>query len=217
MPPDSNSDWNERLIVFLKAPRPGHVKTRLAPALGEHGAAQAHRTLVETLLHRLAELPRLELRFAPDDAAPEIAPFRRNAWSLSPQGPGDLGARLVAAFDDAFAAGAERVAIIGSDCPEVSLCDIETAFAALRTDDLVLGPALDGGYWLIGLRRPTPELFSAMPWSTDRVSAETCTRAARLRLRLQILRELRDIDKPADWTAFLSRQTPLESPTLVHR
>ncbi len=196
----------DRLLIFLKAPRPGLAKTRLAAALGSAGAAHAHRLLVETLLHRLAEIPSLELRFATDDAADEIKPWLRAAWTLAPQGSGDLGARLTAAFAAAFASGAERVVIIGSDCPDVSVCDIEFAWSALHTNDVVLGPATDGGYWLIGLRRPAPELFTAMPWSTNQVLAETCARCARLRLRLQFLRELTDIDEPADWHAFLARQ-----------
>ena len=195
----------DRLLLFLKAPRPGLVKTRLAAALGPAGAAHAYRLLVEVLLHRFAEIPSLELRFAPDDAADEIKPWLRAAWTLAPQGPGDLGARLTTAFAAAFASGAERVVIIGSDCPDVSVCDVEFAWSALHTHDVVLGPATDGGYWLIGLRRPVPELFTAMPWSTPQVFAETCARCARHGLRLQLLRELTDIDEPADWQAFTSR------------
>ncbi len=198
---------HDRLLLFLKAPRPGQVKTRLAVALGLEGAAHAHRQLVETLVHRLTEIPALELRFAPDDAVAEIQPWLRPGWTTAPQGPGDLGQRLTSAFAAAFATGAERVVIIGSDCPDVSVCDIEFAWSALHTNDVVLGPATDGGYWLIGLRRPAPELFTAMPWSTAQVFAETCARRARHRLRLQLLRELTDIDEPADWQAFTTRQT----------
>ncbi len=197
---------SERLLIFLKAPRPGHVKTRLAAALGPERAAEAYRQLLGTLLHRLAELPSAELRFAPDDAAPEIQPWLHPGWTRSPQGPGDLGQRLTNAFAATFASGAERVVIIGSDCPDVSVCDIEFAWSALHTNDVVLGPATDGGYWLIGLRRPAPELFTAMPWSTPQVFAETCARCARHRLRLQLLRELTDIDEPADWLSFTARQ-----------
>ena len=196
----------DRLLIFLKAPRPGHVKTRLAAALGPERATEAYRFLVETLLHRLAELPTAELRFAPDDAAAEIRAWLHPGWTLAPQGPGDLGQRLTTAFAAAFADGAERVVIIGSDCPDVSVCDIEFAWSALHTNDVVLGPATDGGYWLIGLRHPAPELFTAMPWSTPQVFAETCARCARHRLRLQLLRELTDIDEPADWQSFTARQ-----------
>ena len=201
----------DRLLLFLKAPRPGLVKTRLAVQLGDAGAARAHRTLVETLLHRLAEIPALELHFTPDDAATEIRPWLRPGWTTAPQGPGDLGQRLTSAFASAFANGAERVVIIGSDCPDVSVCDIEFAWSALHTNDVVLGPATDGGYWLIGLRRPAPELFTAMPWSTPQVFTETCTRCACHGLRLQLLRELTDIDEPAEWEAFAARNAPATS------
>ncbi len=200
----------DRLLVFLKAPRPGFVKTRLAAQLGPAAALAAYRTLVATLLHRLADLPAAELRFTPDDAAAEISGWLRPGWTAAPQGEGDLGQRLSAAFDAAFASGAERVVIIGSDCPDVSLCDLEFAGSALHHHDVVLGPATDGGYWLIGLRRRAPELFTAMPWSTDRVFAETRARCQRLNLRLQILRELTDIDEPADWEAFTTR--PVAAP-----
>ena len=202
----------ERLLIFLKAPRAGFVKTRLAAQLGNAAALAVYRTLVETLLHRLAELPAAELRFAPDDAAPEIRAWLRPGWTAAPQGHGDLGQRLIAAFDSTFADGAERVVIIGSDCPDVSLCDLESAWAALHHHDVVLGPATDGGYWLIGLRRRAPELFTDMPWSTNRVFAETCARCQRLHLRVQMLRELADVDEPADWEAFLARNAPLPTP-----
>ena len=206
----------DRLRIFLKAPRPGQVKTRLAAALGPEGAAHAHRLLVETLLHRLTEIPSLELRFSPDDAADEIKPWLRAAWTLAPQGPGDLGQRLTSAFATAFADGAERVVIIGSDCPDVSVCDVEFAWSALHTHDVVLGPATDGGYWLIGLRRPAPELFTAIPWSTPQVFAETSARCARHALRLQLLRELTDIDEPADWQSFLARHVTATNPAPHH-
>ena len=198
----------ERLLIFLKAPRLGFVKTRLAAQLGPVGALHAYRTLVELLLHRLAELPAAELRFTPDDASAEIQAWLHPGWTAAPQGDGDLGQRLIAAFDSAFASEAERVVVIGSDCPDVSLCDLESAWSALRANDVVIGPATDGGYWLIGLRRRAPELFTEMPWSTNRVFAETCDRCQRLNLRLQLLRELTDVDEPADWEAFRARHTP---------
>ena len=206
----------ERLLVFLKAPRVGFVKTRLATQLGNAAALVAYRTLVETLLHRLAEVPAAELRFTPDDASAEIQGWLRPGWTAALQGDGDLGQRLSAAFDSAFASGAERVVIIGSDCPDVSLCDLECAWSALRANDAVVGPATDGGYWLIGLRRRAPELFTAMPWSTNRVFAETCARCQRLNLRLQLLRELTDVDEPADWEAFRARHTPRVTSTTEH-
>lgn len=193
----------ERLILFLKAPRPGFVKTRLASALGPEAACAAHRRLLEELLPRLANLPEVELRFAPDDARPEIAPWLRPGWTAVPQGSGDLGARLTRATREAFAAGAARVVVIGSDCPRVTADDIQSAWAALGEHDVVLGPAKDGGYWLVALRRPEPRLFEDITWSTGAVLAQTQTQARAAGLSVKLLRELSDVDTPEDWQRFL--------------
>jgi len=128
------------------------VKTRLAAGMGSTAALQAYERLVETLLAGLATLPEAELRFAPDDAANEVSRWLRDGWSSHGQGTGDLGERLCRAFLDAFASGARRVVVIGSDCPDVTPAEIEAAWAALERHDVALGPATDGGYWLIGLR-----------------------------------------------------------------
>src|SRR5262249_38381516 len=140
------------LIIFLKAPRVGTVKTRLASALGPEAACAAYRCLVTTLLDQLDGLKNVQLRFTPDEAQDEIRPWRRARWTLAPQGSGDLGTRLGTAFREAFAAGWQRVAIIGSDCPYVQRSDVNEAWTALENNDVVVGPAVDGGYWLIGLR-----------------------------------------------------------------
>src|SRR5436189_1293071 len=143
----------DKLIVFVKAPRPGAVKTRLAKAIGAPAAGAAYRRLVETLLHQLQGVGGVELCFSPDDASGEVQHWLKEGWSSSPQGGGDLGQRLQSAFQRAFHAGAKRVAIIGSDCPAVSVGDIRKAWDGLQMHDVVLGPATDGGYWLIGLRQ----------------------------------------------------------------
>lgn len=194
-----------RLVVFLKAPRPGSVKTRLAETLGADGACAAYRQLVERLLANLAPLPAVELCFTPPDASSEINPWLRIEWAACPQSEGDLGERLHAAFTEHFLSEAERVVIIGSDCPAVTAADIEDAWVKLEGHDVVLGPALDGGYWLIGLRAPQPGLFTAMPWSTDAVFGETMRRARESGLRVATLRELSDVDTAADWERWRKR------------
>jgi rSAM/selenodomain-associated transferase 1 len=196
----------EKLIIFLKAPRPGLVKTRLAAVIGPQAACVAYRKLVELLLDQLRELPFVELKHSPDDATSEIAPWLAADWNCRPQGSGDLGERLRAAFDDAFAQGAERVAVIGSDCPYVTPEDIRAAWSALSRCDVVLGPAGDGGYWLIGLRRVQPELFHDIPWSTDQVLHATMTRIQSAGLSVHLLRTLEDVDTEADWRRFLARR-----------
>jgi hypothetical protein len=193
---------DERLVVFVKAPRPGQVKTRLATTLGAAAAATAYRALTERVLANVRELPGVELRFAPDDALAEIQPWLQPGRHARPQGEGDLGTRLERAFAEAFADGARRVVLIGSDCPAVTASDIRAAWHTLDDADLVLGPALDGGYWLIGLSQPQPALFHEIPWSTDAVFAFTRQRARELRLRTALLRELADVDTLEDWMAF---------------
>jgi len=193
-----------KLIIFVKAPRLGNVKTRLAESIGDHAACAAYQTLVTRLVENLDRLPGVELRFSPDDAAEEIRPWLRHDWQLSPQGPGDLGAKLNRAIQESFAAGAKRVVVIGSDCPAIVAADIEMAWATLATHDVVLGPATDGGYWLIGLRQPQPNFFQNIPWSTERVFETTLARAREAKLSIHRLRTLSDVDLIEDWEDFLS-------------
>jgi rSAM/selenodomain-associated transferase 1 len=195
----------DQLIVFVKAPRPGFVKTRLAAALGPDEAAAAYRALAERLFAHLAGLTEVELRYTPDEALYEIQPWLRDGWRAQPQGAGDLGERLTRATEHAFVAAARRVAVIGSDCPDVSEADVRAAWLALAENDVALGPASDGGYWLVALREPQPGLFARMPWSTDEVLATTLERAEALGLKVALLRTLSDVDTAEDWERFRAR------------
>lgn len=190
------------LIVFVKAPRVGMVKTRLAAEIGAPAARDAYRALLRAVLLRIESIENVQLRYSPDDAVAEISRWLKPSWTSAAQGKGDLGERLTRAFAEAFGSGASRVVVIGSDCPWMNADDVEQAWRALESNDLVLGPATDGGYWLIGLRAPAPELFSNMEWSTATVLRETLRRARDRSLRVQLLRELRDVDTLEDWQAF---------------
>lgn len=192
----------EKLLVFLKAARRGSVKTRLAAELGDDAALSAYQDLVATTLAKLSSLAAVELRFAPDEAAAEIRPWLRPGWNAAPQGGGGLGNRLARAFAEAFAAGSERVIVIGSDCPYLNAADIRAAGNALAESDVVIGPATDGGYWLLGMRTYRPELFSDIAWSTSQVLAQTLRHAAASRLSVTLLRELGDVDTVADWRSW---------------
>ena len=192
-----------RIIVFVKAPRPGFVKTRLAGAIGDEEACEAYRRLTETVLARLTSLPHVEIRFTPDDAKDEIIAWLHKGWVAAPQGEGDLGQRMHRAFMEADGAAI----IIGSDCPYLEPSDIETAAKALQTHDMVLGPAADGGYWLIGLTAPHPALFEGIHWGTDTVLAETLANAESINLSSQLLRELIDVDSVNDWKDWADRDT----------
>ena len=134
------------VIVFLKAPRLGAVKTRLAATIGEDAALAAYRLMAETVLNTLTGWPSVELRITPDDAEPELRQWIQSDWQYAPQGSGDLGNRMHRAFSEAN----RPAIIIGTDCPTFQIEDLIKAADALSRHDVVLGPATDGGYWLIG-------------------------------------------------------------------
>ena len=190
-----------RVIVFARAPEPGKVKTRLIPALSAAGAAELHRRLVGHSLGAAtgARLGPVELWCAPDTSDPFFRECeRRLGISLWAQGEGDLGARMQRAFESALVHAA-RAILIGSDIPALSaqyLRDAERALAG--GDDVVIGPAEDGGYVLVGLSRCDPELFRGIPWGGPRVLPETRRRIAALGWRLSELPALWDVDRPED-------------------
>jgi hypothetical protein len=176
------------------------VKTRLAATIGPEAAADLYRALVEHVLEATTPRPgdyeRLVF-FDPPGALEEM-----RAWlpglRLLPQGSGDLGERMADAFARAFARGASRVAIVGTDAPSVSREAVTEALAALGGADAVLGPAEDGGYYLLALRGPRPELFAGIAWSTATVAAETRARASASGLTVRELPALRDLDTLED-------------------
>jgi uncharacterized protein len=190
------------LLIFLKAPRPGTVKTRLAQDIGPEAATQIYRQLTERVLETCQSIPSVELWFSPADAIAEIEPWQKPGWTLHPQSDGDLGQRMLHAMSSAFSRSAQRVLVIGTDCPYILRADIETAWAGLTSHDLVLGPAEDGGYWLIGTKEPQPTLFEAVPWSTADVFQVTLDKADALNLKTQLLPTYPDIDTLTDWTHY---------------
>lgn len=187
------------LLLFTKPARPGRVKTRLVGAgLSAERAAALHAAFLGDLCERLAGAPGFELRlaWALDDG--ETMPASRVPAVV--QRGEDLGERLFGALSDA-AAEHELVGAVGSDHPELSLRRVEEAFAALRNGaDVAIGPAHDGGYYLIALRREiiTRRLFCGVPWSTADVLATTLARCAELDLAAALLPPEGDVDTPAD-------------------
>ncbi|MEO7300080.1 MAG: TIGR04282 family arsenosugar biosynthesis glycosyltransferase [Verrucomicrobiota bacterium] len=192
-----------KLIIFAKAPRPGQVKSRLASSIGEIAACEAYQKITRLLLDNLHGLENVEIRFAPDEAESEMRKWLGHGYEYAPQGSGDLGERLQRAFQENFSAGNQRVIVIGSDCPYVTKQDIEAAANALTLKDVVLGPANDGGYWLMGLRKPQPALFQEIPWSSEKVLETTLIRISEAQLSFQLLHKLHDIDVAEDWQKFL--------------
>jgi hypothetical protein len=184
------------LIVFAKAPRPGLAKTRLIPALGPEGAARLAERLLEHAWSAgsAAGLDAAELCVSPDTDHPT---FARLAAPLTLQGEGDLGARMHRAFDRVLASY-DAALLIGTDAPALDAARLREAATALAQTDAVFVPALDGGYALVGLRRPCEALFSGMTWSTSTVMAETRLRLRAAGLRWTELAPVPDIDEPAD-------------------
>ena len=197
-----------RLIIFLKDPTPGRVKTRLAATVGDDAACELYRACVELTLERLAPFrDATVICVDPPEALGRVREWLGAGWSLRPQRGATLGDRLADATAEAFAQGAERVVVIGTDSPWISGVEIEEAFAALARAELVIGPAQDGGYYLIGLSRAAPAVFDGIAWGTSSVYAQTLTNAATLGLRVHPLRLGYDIDRVEDLERFLAEES----------
>lgn len=196
----------EHLIIFARFPEEGRTKTRLIPAFGAKTATAIYRRLATHALQtaeqlRLERPCRVTTRYSGGDQRAMIEEFGLQC-QVEPQLGGDLGERLVHAIEAAFGQGAKRVVIIGTDCVDVTPEILATAFDKLQHDDLVLGPAMDGGYYLIGVNRPQPMLFSEISWGTDLVYAQTRELASRMDLRVFELPSLSDVDFPEDLVAI---------------
>jgi rSAM/selenodomain-associated transferase 1 len=193
-------------LIFTRYPEPGKTKTRLIPLLGAEGAAILQRQMTE---QKLAEVNQL-LTFYPLSVEVYFAggtPQLMQEWLGSSlvyrqQSQGDLGYRMASAFQASFMAGMTDVVLIGTDCPDLNAPLMAKAFQLLRQHDLVLGPAIDGGYYLIGLRRLIPELFTGIPWSTAEVLPQTLRIAQKLGLAVAKLPLLSDVDRPEDLSVW---------------
>jgi hypothetical protein len=196
----------ELCIIFSRYPRPGASKTRLIPRLGPQGAAELQRRMTEQVVAaagRLASGRRLRVELAMADAGPqEMAAWLGRGVAWQPQQGADLGERMAHAFAQAFERGFQRVVLVGADCPSLDVAVLARAFQALGRHELVLGPAGDGGYYLIGLNRPCPALFSGIAWGSHQVLAQTLAAAARAALVTALLERLPDVDRPADLAAL---------------
>jgi hypothetical protein len=191
----------DRLIVFTRYPVPGKTKTRLIPILGPAGAAELQRQLTEKTFRTaqaFASKYPAALQVCYDGGSEEqMRRWLRPHVLFSMQRPGNLGERMAAAFQDAFRGGCGRVVLIGTDVPDLSIRHLETAFDALEDRDVVLGPSTDGGYWLVGLKRPTP-IFDNIPWGTGEVLAQTLSVSRDRGLSTYGLDPLTDIDRGED-------------------
>jgi rSAM/selenodomain-associated transferase 1 len=194
---DMPAEVKEVLIVFARAPEPGRVKTRLAPVLGDKGAARLHRRLVERALRTatLAGFDEVHLCCAPEPGGKFFTTMKKRfGVRLTSQGRGGLGERMQRALRRHPGA-----VLIGSDCPSLRPADLRAAARVLRSGlDAVFCPAEDGGYALIGVRRSARTLFDGVRWGSAKVMAQTRTRLRRLGWRWRELRTVWDVDRPED-------------------
>lgn len=196
---------SDGLFVFTRFPQPGCTKTRLIPALGDRGAADLQQQMTEHLLSRFQQFSErslsLQIHFAggtTEQMSDWLSPKFPTVQTLIPQQSGSLGDRLVAALRQGFQGGLSKIIVVGSDCPQLDNQKILAALRLLDTHDVALGPALDGGYYLIGLSQFYPFLFENIPWSTERVLMETEAIATHHNLSTARLNPLSDIDRPED-------------------
>ena len=213
----------ERLIVFTRYPEPGTTKTRMIPELGAEGAAELQRRMTEHIMARAGGLS--AVLPLPVEVRYEGGSKKRMTQWLGPgfcycrQGEGDIGHRMGRALKDAFGRGCENVVLIGSDIPDITTAIMQKAFEDLKKTDLVLGPANDGGYYLIGMQRGTfnywnPQLFNDISWGTEKVLPQTLAIAKRLGLNYILLDTLRDVDRPEDlavWYQASVSMPPLDA------
>ena len=180
------------LIVFVKNPIPGAVKTRLQTRYAPDQVAALYTAFVRDVLERAEgiDVDRRVIAFDPPDAESEVRALfgrgmeaRAGQWQYVPQAQEDLGARMREALVQQLDAGASAAVLIGTDIPSLPAHHITQAFDLLRTKDVVLGPSIDGGYYLVGVSKPIPEIFEDVEWSTPRVLSQTLDRILRAEIR----------------------------------
>jgi len=202
----------QHLVIYAKRPLPGYAKTRLGAAIGTEQSAGVYARLLYAYLLDLtkAHLPdtTIELCLAsPSDIAFFAGAFPE--FTVQPQVEGDLGQRMAASFAQAFSRGASSVVLTGSDVPDLTGQLVRDAFQALESNPIVIGPAADGGYYLVGMRVPGAQLFEGIAWSSKHVLAQTQGLARAQKLEIAYLPELYDMDTIREyerWQGILLEQ-----------
>jgi rSAM/selenodomain-associated transferase 1 len=191
------------LIIFQKNAVLGKVKTRLATSVGDEKALEVYEWLTAYTHEQVVGLNVDKFLFY-SDFIPEYPEETPNDYHVEVQLGQDLGDRMKNAFMHLFAKGYNRVVIIGTDCPYLTSKDLKKAFLNLGQADMVLGPAKDGGYYLLGMSGFFPEIFEDIPWSTSKVLEKTLDVADKLKVDYEFLKILSDIDTQEDWKVFKS-------------
>lgn len=199
---------NNHLIIFVKNKIVGQTKTRLAAGIGNQRAMEVYERLLSHTHHTTRCLACRKVVYFSKEVEKDSL-WNDGNFNLSLQKGHDLGLRMQQAFDEQFAQGAERVCIIGSDTFEITPDVIQQAFRALETKDVVIGPAQDGGYYLLGMKELQPEFFRHKAWSTESVLEQTLIDCERLQLTHYLLPVLNDIDQKEDWLAHQRKVTKI--------
>lgn len=198
----------ECVIVLTKYPLPGQVKTRLVKQIGATGAAELYRAFVKDLLEKItdANLP-LQVHFTPTECRQYLEEWLGTNYEYYPQVDGDLGHRMKTAFSECFLYGTDRIILVGADLPDLPARILRQALEKLEEHDIVLGPAADGGYYLIGFRKEgfAPEIFDDIEWSSDRVLMDTIAKIHLLNKTAVTLCQWKDVDTPADLEDLIMR------------
>ena len=192
----------EVVLVFQKNAILGKVKTRLASEMGEARALEIYRHLVQSTYSVLEDVAVPVWTYFSDFIPETVNPPIAKRFVQEGQ---NLGERMAHAFARSFESGMDKVVLIGTDCPTLQSHHLHEAFEALTHSDLVLGPATDGGYYLIGMKRRADYLFEGITWSTSQVLSETLNVASQNGLTTTLLQELNDIDTQEDWERYTSQ------------
>jgi hypothetical protein len=194
------SNYTSLLLVFTRNATLGRVKTRLAASIGDAEALKVHKALMQQTINQTSQCTCDKVVYY-SDAIDANDLFSKNEFRQEVQSGKELGARMQGAFTAEFSHGYTSIVIIGTDCPELDEASISLAFKQLEVSDVVVGPALDGGYYLLGLSAMHNELFEGIAWSTSSVLSETIQIAERLSLSMAFTPEKRDIDTFEDLTS----------------
>jgi rSAM/selenodomain-associated transferase 1 len=189
------------LLIFVKYPEPGKVKTRLATSIGLENAAILYRNMAEDIVYDLSKLTDYAkiIFFDPPERINDVVRWLKfDGLSFIAQDGNSLGEKMSNAFSHAFSLGADKAVVIGTDCPQITKQTIVKAFEKLETSEAVIGPSHDGGYYLLGLRRLIPELFYDIDWSTNLVFNQTMKRLRHNGIKFDCLEVLRDVDTVED-------------------
>lgn len=201
---------NPIILVFVKSPVKGAVKSRLAAAVGEEAALDLYRNFILDIVDTVIKsgFP-FALCFYPPDAGGTVASWIGSQHRLIPQDGADLGSRMENAFRRAFSEGFTRALLIGSDIPDLVPVVFQEAFGSLERNDAVIGKAADGGYYLIGFKADTfaPRIFHGISWSTSTVFRETMTLLHEASLRVHQVHQWRDVDTVEDLRSLFARNT----------